>query len=42
MGRRVAAEEAEQLESYAPAVIEFALARYLGAEEAWVVAGRAR
>lgn len=38
LGRRVAAGEAEQLESYAPAVIEFALAPYLGAEEARAVA----
>jgi hypothetical protein len=34
---RVAAR-AEQLESYAPAVIEFALAPYLGSEEARKIA----
>jgi AcrR family transcriptional regulator len=39
LGRRVAAGEAEQLEDYAPAVIEFALAPYLGSEEARAVAG---
>jgi AcrR family transcriptional regulator len=38
LGRRVAAGEAEQLESYAPAVIEFALAPYLGPEDARAVA----
>ncbi len=38
LGRRVAAGEAEQLESYAPAVIEFALAPYLGSEQARKIA----
>lgn len=41
LGRRVAAGEAELLESYAPAVIEFALSPYLGAEEARSIASRA-
>lgn len=40
LGRRVAAGEAEQLEAYAPAVIEFALAPYLGSEEARAIANR--
>jgi len=38
LGRRVAAGEAEELERYAPAVIEFALAPYLGADEARAIA----
>ena len=40
--RRVGAGEAERLDSFAPAAIEFALAPYLGFEEAREVAARQR
>jgi hypothetical protein len=38
--RRVRAGEAEQLERFAPAMIEFALSPYLGVEEARKLAAR--
>jgi AcrR family transcriptional regulator len=40
LGRRVMSGEAERLERFTPAVIEFALAPYLGSEEARVVIER--
>lgn len=38
--RRIVAGEAERLEQYAPGIVEFALAPYLGAEAARAVAAR--